>query len=159
NMPIKARALYDCVADDVSELSFKEGDILIDVVESDNEGWLEAVLERTNERGLVPKNYVEQFEDKPKPPKVLPKGTAKPVGSNGVKSTGPPAIMPKPTVNAPDRPLGGPRRLSANVIASFEKTTNTTTTPTAKSSVKSTAPLIKPKPDISGNGIKSHTHD
>ncbi|CAG8521608.1 2467_t:CDS:2 [Paraglomus brasilianum] len=157
-MPTKARALYDCVADDVEELSFKEGDILVDVVESDSEGWLEAVSERTRERGLVPKNYVELFEDKPKPPKVLPRGTAKSVGSNGVKSTGPPAIMPKPTVNA-DRPLGGPRKLSANVIAGFEKTTNTTTTPTDKSSVKSTAPLTKPKPDISGNGFKTNTHD
>jgi len=29
-MPTKARALYDCVADDVEELSFKEGDILVD---------------------------------------------------------------------------------------------------------------------------------
>ncbi|KAG0013910.1 LIM and SH3 domain protein 1, partial [Entomortierella chlamydospora] len=54
-----AKALFDCVGDEESELSFQEGDILVDVRETSEEGWLHGRLERTGEEGLFPDNYVE----------------------------------------------------------------------------------------------------
>ncbi|KAF9114476.1 hypothetical protein BGX27_010706 [Mortierella sp. AM989] len=54
-----AKALFDCVGDEESELTFREGDILIDVRETSEEGWLHGRLERTGDEGLFPDNYVE----------------------------------------------------------------------------------------------------
>ncbi|KAF9351070.1 LIM and SH3 domain protein 1, partial [Mortierella sp. AD094] len=54
-----AKAHFDCVGDEESELSFREGDILVDVKETSEEGWLHGRLERTGEEGLFPDNYVE----------------------------------------------------------------------------------------------------
>ncbi|KAL1921973.1 uncharacterized protein VTP21DRAFT_10615 [Calcarisporiella thermophila] len=60
---LKARAIYDCTADEEGELSFREGAILVDVRESEEEGWYEGRLKGTNTRGLFPYNYVEIFTD------------------------------------------------------------------------------------------------
>ncbi|KAI8148807.1 hypothetical protein BJV82DRAFT_663161 [Fennellomyces sp. T-0311] len=56
---MKAKALYDCTADDDGELSFKEGDILVDVTESIEKGWYEGRVQGTSIRGLFPYNYAE----------------------------------------------------------------------------------------------------
>ncbi|XP_065885496.1 rho GTPase-activating protein 10-like isoform X2 [Dysidea avara] len=53
----RARTLYDCDSDDPNELSFKKGQILMEVTPSDEPGWLKATLD--NHTGLVPENYVE----------------------------------------------------------------------------------------------------
>jgi Rho GTPase-activating protein 10 len=53
-----ARALYDCNAEDVLELSFQKDDILYDVRESDEPEWLLAARQ-DGKKGLVPANYVE----------------------------------------------------------------------------------------------------
>jgi hypothetical protein len=84
-MVLKARAIYDCTADDDQELSFKEKAIIVNskyiimifstssfiiiylksiiVVESSDKGWFEGTLEGTKIRGLFPDNYVEFFEE------------------------------------------------------------------------------------------------
>ncbi|XP_065884023.1 rho GTPase-activating protein 10-like [Dysidea avara] len=53
----RAWTLYDCESDDPNELSFKKGQILMEVAPSDEPGWLQATL--NNNTGLVPENYVE----------------------------------------------------------------------------------------------------
>ncbi|KAI9322564.1 hypothetical protein BX666DRAFT_632016 [Dichotomocladium elegans] len=58
-----AIAVYDCTADDDGELSFKKGDTLVDVVESNEEGWFFGRLEGTSSRGLFPYNYVQLLEE------------------------------------------------------------------------------------------------
>ncbi|RUS28821.1 hypothetical protein BC938DRAFT_481409 [Jimgerdemannia flammicorona] len=76
---LKAKAIFDCTADDDAELTFVEGDIIIDVVQSAEEGWYDGRLERTNKRGLFPHNYVKIFEDTSKPtPPPRPAQTSKP---------------------------------------------------------------------------------
>ncbi|PKC69674.1 Rho GTPase activating protein 26 [Rhizophagus irregularis] len=61
-MVLKARAIFDCAADDDQELSFKENAIIVDIVESTDKGWFEGTLEGSKIRGLFPDNYVEFFE-------------------------------------------------------------------------------------------------
>ncbi|KAK3827541.1 MAG: hypothetical protein J3Q66DRAFT_1820 [Benniella sp.] len=56
---VRAKALFDCVGDEESELTFREGDLLVDVRETSEDGWLHGRLERTGEEGLFPDNYVE----------------------------------------------------------------------------------------------------
>ncbi|KAI1318165.1 Increased rDNA silencing protein [Mortierella claussenii] len=62
---IQAKALFDCMGDEESELTFHEGDILTDVRETSEDGWLHGRLERTGEEGLFPDNYVEIIQAKP----------------------------------------------------------------------------------------------
>ncbi|KAF9972229.1 Increased rDNA silencing protein [Actinomortierella ambigua] len=57
-----AKAIFDCTGDDEHELTFKEGDIILNVEETAEEGWLRGTIERTGEQGLFPDNYVEFFE-------------------------------------------------------------------------------------------------
>jgi hypothetical protein len=56
----RARALYDFVAENSSELSFQEGDILL-VQCRQYDGWLMANL--GEETGLIPENYVRLLDD------------------------------------------------------------------------------------------------
>ncbi|KAI8098976.1 uncharacterized protein BX664DRAFT_320078 [Halteromyces radiatus] len=58
---LHAIALYDCVADDEGELTFSEGTRFVDVVDSNEGGWLEGRIEGTSQRGLFPNNYVDVF--------------------------------------------------------------------------------------------------
>lgn len=58
---MKMRAVFDCSADEAGELSFNEGDILVDVVPSAEEGWYSGRLENTSDVGLFPFNYVERI--------------------------------------------------------------------------------------------------
>ncbi|XP_072899022.1 rho GTPase-activating protein 10 isoform X1 [Hemitrygon akajei] len=53
----KAKAVYSCKAEHVSELSFKVGAIFENVHTSREPGWLEGTL--NGKTGLIPQNYVE----------------------------------------------------------------------------------------------------
>ncbi|KAI9483531.1 MAG: hypothetical protein EXX96DRAFT_478518 [Benjaminiella poitrasii] len=59
----RMRALYNCSADDAGELSFKEGDILVDVELSGEEGWYKGRIENTTLVGLFPFNYVQALPE------------------------------------------------------------------------------------------------
>lgn len=72
---MRAIALYDCTADHVEELSFKEGDVLVDVTKSAEDGWYEGRIEGTSIRGLFPYNYVEFVKDPPPKSKPIPRRT------------------------------------------------------------------------------------
>ena len=52
--------MYDYNAADNDEISFVEGDIIIDGVSID-EGWMEGTNQRTGEFGMLPANYVEEI--------------------------------------------------------------------------------------------------
>ncbi|KAG0048248.1 Increased rDNA silencing protein [Gryganskiella cystojenkinii] len=68
---LHAKALFECQGDEDSELSFLEGDILVN--ETSEEGWLHGRLQRTGEEGLFPDNYVELVSTPPvATPPVLP---------------------------------------------------------------------------------------
>lgn len=51
-------ALYSCEAEHESELSFEPGDVINDVTESDEPGWLIGTLDGVT--GLIPANYVRE---------------------------------------------------------------------------------------------------
>uniref|UniRef100_A0A8K9XEA0 Rho GTPase activating protein 26 n=1 Tax=Oncorhynchus mykiss TaxID=8022 RepID=A0A8K9XEA0_ONCMY len=53
----KARALYACKAEHISELSFIAGTVFENVHPSREPGWLEGILD--GRKGLIPENYVE----------------------------------------------------------------------------------------------------
>ncbi|XP_017955575.1 LIM and SH3 domain protein Lasp isoform X4 [Drosophila navojoa] len=53
------RAIYDYEAQDVDEVSFREGDVIFEV-ESIDSGWMTGRVERTGKTGMLPANYVEQ---------------------------------------------------------------------------------------------------
>ncbi|KAF9092486.1 Increased rDNA silencing protein [Mortierella sp. GBA35] len=76
---LQAKAIFDCSGDEESELTFLEGDILTDVRETSEDGWLHGRLERTGEEGLFPDNYVElirvQAPVQPQLPPQLPSRT------------------------------------------------------------------------------------
>ncbi|KAG9328440.1 hypothetical protein JZ751_013956, partial [Albula glossodonta] len=52
------RAVYDYVAADEDEVSFMDGDMILDVQPID-EGWMYGRVERTGQQGMLPANYVE----------------------------------------------------------------------------------------------------
>ncbi|KAI2658592.1 LIM and SH3 domain protein 1 [Labeo rohita] len=52
------RAIYDYVAADEDEVSFADGDLIVDVQQID-EGWMFGRVERTGQQGMLPANYVE----------------------------------------------------------------------------------------------------
>ncbi|XP_078281070.1 LIM and SH3 domain protein 1 [Rhinoraja longicauda] len=52
------RAVYDYSAADVDEISFQDGDLIVDVQQID-EGWMYGKVERTGDTGMLPANYVE----------------------------------------------------------------------------------------------------
>ncbi|XP_055502495.1 rho GTPase-activating protein 10 isoform X1 [Leucoraja erinacea] len=57
---LKAKAVYSCEAEHLSELSFKVGQIFENVHTSREPGWLEGTLD--GKTGLIPQNYVEFLE-------------------------------------------------------------------------------------------------
>ncbi|XP_051162231.1 arfGAP with SH3 domain, ANK repeat and PH domain-containing protein isoform X1 [Leptopilina boulardi] len=61
----RCRALYDCEADNEDELSFREGDIILIINEqTDDDNWMEGVLERAPERsGMFPISFVHVLQD------------------------------------------------------------------------------------------------
>lgn len=53
----RVKTLYECTAGHDSELSFQPGQIITNVYESKEEGWLVGTL--NGKTGLIPANYVE----------------------------------------------------------------------------------------------------
>ncbi|XP_051523447.1 LIM and SH3 domain protein 1-like [Myxocyprinus asiaticus] len=52
------RAVYDYAAADEDEVSFADGDLIVDVQQID-EGWMFGRVERTGKQGMLPSNYVQ----------------------------------------------------------------------------------------------------
>ncbi|XP_068401220.1 nebulin isoform X1 [Eschrichtius robustus] len=52
------RAMYDYMAADADEVSFKDGDAIVNVQAVD-EGWMYGTVQRTGRTGMLPANYVE----------------------------------------------------------------------------------------------------
>ncbi|KAM8854787.1 nebulin isoform 9-T9 [Spinachia spinachia] len=52
------RAIYDYGAADNDEVSFKDGDVIVNVQAID-EGWMYGTVQRTGKTGMLPANYVE----------------------------------------------------------------------------------------------------
>ncbi|XP_054602616.1 nebulin isoform X5 [Nothobranchius furzeri] len=52
------RAMYDYAAADGDEVSFKDGDVIVNV-QSIDEGWMYGTVQRTGKTGMLPANYVE----------------------------------------------------------------------------------------------------
>lgn len=52
------RALYDYAAQDHDEVSFRDGDVIINAQHID-EGWMYGTVQRTGKSGMLPANYVE----------------------------------------------------------------------------------------------------
>ena len=56
---VKYVAIYDYTAADDDEVSFVEGDLIVDGEQID-EGWMTGRVERTGQMGMLPTNYVEK---------------------------------------------------------------------------------------------------
>ncbi|XP_056307119.1 LIM zinc-binding domain-containing Nebulette-like isoform X2 [Danio aesculapii] len=52
------RALYDYSAQDHDEVSFRDGDVIINAQRIDD-GWMFGTVQRTGRSGMLPANYVE----------------------------------------------------------------------------------------------------
>ncbi|KAG1959921.1 nebulin [Pimephales promelas] len=52
------RAMYDYAGADSDEVSFKDGDVIVNV-QSIDEGWMYGTVQRTGKTGMLPANYVE----------------------------------------------------------------------------------------------------
>lgn len=52
------RALYDYAAQDHDEVSFRDGDVIINAQPID-EGWMFGTVQRTGKSGMLPANYVQ----------------------------------------------------------------------------------------------------
>jgi len=58
--PPRYVAIYDYAAADADEVSFSEGDVIVDATIID-EGWMEGRVQRTGQYGMLPSNYVEKM--------------------------------------------------------------------------------------------------
>ena len=52
--------MYEYEAQDADEADFVEGDVIVDVKIID-EHWCEGCVRRTNKRGMIPFNYIEEM--------------------------------------------------------------------------------------------------
>lgn len=52
------RAMYDYEAQDRDEVSFRDGDMIVNCTPID-EGWMTGLVQRTGQSGMLPANYVE----------------------------------------------------------------------------------------------------
>ncbi|MBN3273807.1 LASP1 protein, partial [Polyodon spathula] len=55
---VRYRAVYDYAAADEDEISFLDGDVILNVQVIDD-GWMYGTVERTGDTGMLPANYVE----------------------------------------------------------------------------------------------------
>jgi len=55
---LKYTAMYDYTAADDDEVSFSEGDLIVNAEKIDD-GWMTGTVERTGASGMLPSNYVE----------------------------------------------------------------------------------------------------
>ena len=53
------QAMYDYEAQDDDEISFQDGDTIVNV-EPIDEGWMFGTVQRTGAHGMLPANYVER---------------------------------------------------------------------------------------------------
>lgn len=58
NLGLCFRAIYDYTAQDVDEVTFMDGDLIINCRPIDD-GWMTGTVQRTGETGMLPSNYVE----------------------------------------------------------------------------------------------------
>ncbi|KPM08464.1 Nebulin and SH3 domain containing protein, partial [Sarcoptes scabiei] len=58
NLGLCFRAIYDYNAQDVDEVTFVDGDLIIHC-EPIDDGWMTGTVERTGQTGMLPSNYVE----------------------------------------------------------------------------------------------------
>lgn len=58
NLGLCFRAIYDYTAKDVDEVTFMDGDLIINCRPIDD-GWMTGTVQRTGETGMLPSNYVE----------------------------------------------------------------------------------------------------
>lgn len=54
------RAIYDYTAQEGDEVSFIEGDVVVNC-QSIDEGWMRGTVQRTGMSGMLPANYVENL--------------------------------------------------------------------------------------------------
>lgn len=54
------RAMYDYDARESDEVSFLDGDIILNCIHI-HDGWMSGVVQRTGQCGLLPANYVESI--------------------------------------------------------------------------------------------------
>ena len=52
------QAMYDYEAQDTDEVSFRDGDLLVNCTHID-EGWMTGTVQRSGKFGMLPANYVE----------------------------------------------------------------------------------------------------
>lgn len=52
------RAMYDYSAQDEDEVSFRDGDYIVNVQPIDD-GWMYGTVQRTGRTGMLPANYIE----------------------------------------------------------------------------------------------------
>ncbi|KAJ3209211.1 hypothetical protein HDU67_006315 [Dinochytrium kinnereticum] len=93
-----AVALFDCTGDDEQELTFKTGDVIVDVRPADDEGddWLEGRIKGTNTVGLFPSNYVRFIEEEPSAPPLPPRDPPKIIATPTIHPDG--TVYPRPLV-------------------------------------------------------------
>ncbi|KAI8580830.1 hypothetical protein K450DRAFT_234799 [Umbelopsis ramanniana AG] len=180
---MKAKALFDCTADDIGELSFKEGDVLVDVVHSTEDGWYEGRVEGSTIRGLFPYNYVEILDEPTASSETLSNSeNASRTVMEDTMSTSEPKIAPstswsvltKAETNEAKRAIGGEvnsgsastpggkKPLKENVPATIPLTFSKQPTAAVNlfarrpdPSSPNTPPIIRPKPAISPKPVIS----
>lgn len=61
----RCRALYDCDADNIDELSFREGEvILVTNQQTDDDNWMEGIVEsEPTRRGMFPISFVHMLTE------------------------------------------------------------------------------------------------
>ncbi|ORX69466.1 hypothetical protein DL89DRAFT_322831 [Linderina pennispora] len=94
---LMARALYDYQAEEDNELSFAEGDVIINVEQLDP-GWWAGESQDGSRQGIFPANFVELIESKPVAPQVPPAPPMAP------RAPAPPPAAPAPPPMAPPPP-------------------------------------------------------
>eukprot|EP01102_Stenamoeba_stenopodia_P014300 TRINITY_DN4731_c0_g2_i1.p1 TRINITY_DN4731_c0_g2~~TRINITY_DN4731_c0_g2_i1.p1 ORF type:complete len:761 (+),score=244.34 TRINITY_DN4731_c0_g2_i1:34-2316(+) len=75
----KALALFDCEAEESTDLGFVEGDIL-DILDDSDPGWWEASMNGIS--GVIPSNYVHQLKEGDNPAEILAQRAAE-MGEEG----------------------------------------------------------------------------
>ena len=55
------KAMYDYDAADDDEVSFRDGDIIINT-EPIDDGWMYGTVQRSGQTGMLPSNYVERIQ-------------------------------------------------------------------------------------------------
>ncbi|KAG2184330.1 hypothetical protein INT44_009345 [Umbelopsis vinacea] len=180
---MKAKALFDCTADDIGELSFKEGDVLVDVVHSTEDGWYEGKVEGSTIRGLFPYNYVKILDEPTGSSEALARSgkASRPIVEDTVSSSEPKiapstswSVLTKAETNEAKRAIGGEvksgaastpegkkppkENMPSTIPLAFSKQPTSAVSQFARRpdpSSPNTPPIIRPKPAISPKPVIS----